>query len=71
MATIIEEYENNDCYYELGLDRLGYFVRCWTKEGDLHWYMRGKVIEDDGTRQKMQPYVTEADARVEFDRWRR
>lgn len=63
---------NLDCTIELVIEEGKYRVRCWKNEDDsLNWDMDGVVLTDDGHRQTRRPYTDEAEARVEFDRWRK
>ena len=70
-SRLIEEYTNaGGDTLELGHDDGGYWVRCWNSDDELHWEMRGVVVEATATTQKVRQYTSEAEARAEFERWR-
>jgi hypothetical protein len=72
--ALLDEYTNPEGYNIQLFVRAGtgrYSVMCWTPEGELSWEVDGVVTEDTGTRIKRRPYADEAEARIEFERWRR
>lgn len=64
------EYTRNDeRTIEMGKDKHGLYVRCWSPNNELDWEIRGVAITDDGMRQTRRAFSKEEQL-VEYNRWR-
>lgn len=68
--TIPDEYDTmSGETIIIGQDSDGsYWVQC-IKGDEISWHMTGRVVEDDGLRQKREKYTRET-ALAEFNKWR-